>query len=218
MATGAVIYSFEGQALILPLENKMKHPSEMRGWTGVLTTGITLVTTVYAGCGFFGYITYGENVKGSITLNMDHSGLNLGMKALLALVVYTGYLLQLYTLTTSLRPSVMRLIERTSSSDKRKMVRLADYGLRSGIVLVSFLLAVLVPNLENLIPLIGVTSGMLLALVIPPMADVATFLPIFLEEKRFSPIVMLISNNLFFCVLGMFFLVSGLEANLNHLL
>ncbi|KAK6045674.1 hypothetical protein COOONC_16821 [Cooperia oncophora] len=73
MASGAVIYSFEGQALILPLENKMKHPSEMRGWIGVLTTGIVLVTTVYAGCGFFGYITYGEHVKGSITLNMDQS-------------------------------------------------------------------------------------------------------------------------------------------------
>nr|CDJ81021.1 Amino acid transporter domain containing protein [Haemonchus contortus] len=73
MATGAVIYSFEGQALVLPLTNKMEHPSEMRGWTGVLTTGIVLVTTVYAGCGFYGYITYGENVKESITLNMDQS-------------------------------------------------------------------------------------------------------------------------------------------------
>ncbi|ETN73152.1 hypothetical protein NECAME_13610 [Necator americanus] len=42
LATGAVIYSFEGQALILPLENRMKHPSEMRGWTGVLSTGMAL--------------------------------------------------------------------------------------------------------------------------------------------------------------------------------
>ncbi|RCN46361.1 hypothetical protein ANCCAN_07655 [Ancylostoma caninum] len=71
LATGNVIYSFEGQALVLPLENKMKHPIEMRGWTGVLSTGISLVTIVYAACGFFGYITYGKNVKESITLNMD---------------------------------------------------------------------------------------------------------------------------------------------------
>ncbi|EPB70963.1 transmembrane amino acid transporter protein [Ancylostoma ceylanicum] len=71
LATGNVIYSFEGQALVLPLENKMKHPTEMRGWTGVLSTGISLVTIVYAACGFFGYITYGKNVKESITLNMD---------------------------------------------------------------------------------------------------------------------------------------------------
>ncbi|KAJ1346183.1 hypothetical protein KIN20_000909 [Parelaphostrongylus tenuis] len=42
-AAGSVIYSFEGQALVLPLENKMKHPIEMRGWTGVLSTGISLV-------------------------------------------------------------------------------------------------------------------------------------------------------------------------------
>ncbi|VDO91710.1 unnamed protein product, partial [Heligmosomoides polygyrus] len=43
LASGAVIYSFEGQTLVLPLENKMKHPCEMRGWTGVLSTGISLV-------------------------------------------------------------------------------------------------------------------------------------------------------------------------------
>ncbi|KHJ93959.1 transmembrane amino acid transporter protein [Oesophagostomum dentatum] len=71
LATGAVMYSFEGHPLILPLENKMKHPSEMRGWTGVLSTGISLVTIIYAACGFFGYVTYGKDVKESITLNMD---------------------------------------------------------------------------------------------------------------------------------------------------
>ncbi|XGW27530.1 hypothetical protein V3C99_007828 [Haemonchus contortus] len=217
MATGAVIYSFEGQALVLPLTNKMEHPSEMRGWTGVLTTGIVLVTAVYAGCGFYGYITYGENVKESITLNMDQSPLNLTMKALLALVLYTGYLLQLYSLTTSLRPLVLRLVQRKSAGDSRMTTIIVDYGLRSGIVFISFLLAVAVPNLENLIPLIGITSGMLLALVIPPLADIATFLPVLLEEKRFCQIVLLISNNLFFCAIGIFFLVSGLETNLRRL-
>nr|CDJ81433.1 Protein R02D3.7 [Haemonchus contortus] len=80
------------------------------------------------------------------------------MKALLALVLYTGYLLQLYSLTTSLRPLVLRVVQRKSAESKRMTTLIVDYGLRSGIVFVSFLLAVAVPNLENLIPLIGITS------------------------------------------------------------
>lgn len=68
--------------------------------------------------------------------NSMHCSLNIGMKALLALVVYSGYLVQLYTLTTSLRPSVIRFVE-GRSGDKRRMALLADYVLRSGIVLVS---------------------------------------------------------------------------------
>ncbi|KIH60151.1 hypothetical protein ANCDUO_09604, partial [Ancylostoma duodenale] len=73
-SAGSLLYSFEGQAMVLPLENKLKHPEDMLGWTGVLTTGMSLVTIVYTYCGFFGYITYGENVQGSITLNLPDTG------------------------------------------------------------------------------------------------------------------------------------------------
>ncbi|WKY08597.1 hypothetical protein Q1695_007826 [Nippostrongylus brasiliensis] len=217
MASGAVIYSFEGQALVLPLENRMEYPIEMLGWTGVLSTGMSLVTIVYAACGFFGYITYGNDVKGSITLNMDDSYLNLSVKGLLALVVYTGYLLQLYTLSSSLRASVMRRVE-GRFDDKRKAHLIVDYGLRSGIVIVSFLLAVLIPNLEDLIPLVGVTAGMFLALVIPSIVDVTTFLPVYLDEGRYFDTVVLLLNNFFFFFIGIVAVVTGLETNIRHLL
>ncbi|KAL6737161.1 hypothetical protein Aduo_010830 [Ancylostoma duodenale] len=127
--------------------------------------------------------------------------MNLGMKVLLALVVFTGYLLQLYTLTTSLRPSLIRFAE-SRATDTRKLTLITDYALRCGIVLVSFLLAVLIPNLEDLIPLVGVTAGMLLALIIPATIDVTTFLPVYLEEKRYKDIVTLLIDNMFFFSLG----------------
>ncbi|VDM49048.1 unnamed protein product [Toxocara canis] len=69
-AAGSILYSFEGQAMVLPLENKLKHSEDMVGATGVLTTGMSLVTIVYAASGFFGYITFGETVRGSIALNL----------------------------------------------------------------------------------------------------------------------------------------------------
>ena len=55
------------------MENKLKRPENMVGPFGVLSTGMGLVSVVYASCGFFGYITYGNKVEGSITLNLPNS-------------------------------------------------------------------------------------------------------------------------------------------------
>ena len=42
----------------------------MRGWNGVLNIAMTVVTCLLIAVGFFGYLKYGENVMGSITLNL----------------------------------------------------------------------------------------------------------------------------------------------------
>ena len=48
----------------------MRTPRDMRGWNGVLNTSMTIVTCLYIAVGFFGYLKYGEDVQGSITLNL----------------------------------------------------------------------------------------------------------------------------------------------------
>ncbi|WKX96331.1 hypothetical protein Q1695_012632 [Nippostrongylus brasiliensis] len=73
MAAGSILYALEGQAMVLPLENKMEHPQYMGGLTGVLWTGVPLVTLIYAACGFYGYIAFGNDVQASITLNLSDS-------------------------------------------------------------------------------------------------------------------------------------------------
>ena len=70
MATGAIMYSFEGQAIVLPMENKLKDPEKMTGPFGVLSCGMGVITLIYASCGFLGYLTYGKEAEGSITLNL----------------------------------------------------------------------------------------------------------------------------------------------------
>ena len=72
-ASGSILYAFEGQAILLPMENKLKYPEDMLGFCGVLSTGMSLITVIFAACGFFGYITYGNDVKGSITLNLPNT-------------------------------------------------------------------------------------------------------------------------------------------------
>uniref|UniRef100_A0A914KYL2 Amino acid transporter transmembrane domain-containing protein n=1 Tax=Meloidogyne incognita TaxID=6306 RepID=A0A914KYL2_MELIC len=52
------------------MENKLKRPSQMLGPFGILSSGIFLATLVYSSIGFFGYVAYGDKIKGSITQNL----------------------------------------------------------------------------------------------------------------------------------------------------
>lgn len=54
----------------------MATPQDFGGITGVLNTGMTVVTCLYVAVGFFGYLKYGDAVKvGSITLNLPSNDL-----------------------------------------------------------------------------------------------------------------------------------------------
>ena len=68
----SAMYVFEGIALVLPVRQKMKEPEAYDGWNGVLNTGISLVTVLYFFVGFFGYIRYGSEARGSISLNLPN--------------------------------------------------------------------------------------------------------------------------------------------------
>lgn len=66
-----VIFAFEGVGIVLPLENNMKTPDAFGGYSGVLMTGMTIVTALYTAVGFYSYLKYGNDVQASITLNLD---------------------------------------------------------------------------------------------------------------------------------------------------
>ena len=51
----------------------MKTPEDFGGLTGVLNTSMVIVTVLYTAVGFYGYLCFGDAVKGSITLNMPAS-------------------------------------------------------------------------------------------------------------------------------------------------
>jgi solute carrier family 36 (proton-coupled amino acid transporter) len=67
---GTAVFAFEGISLVLPLQKNMRTPQDFRGWNGVLNTGMIIVTVLYFAVGFYGYLKYGDDIKGSITLNL----------------------------------------------------------------------------------------------------------------------------------------------------
>lgn len=66
---GTAVFALEAIGVVMTLENNMKTPENFIGCPGVLNIGMSVVVVLYTLVGFFGYWKYGDDTKGSITLN-----------------------------------------------------------------------------------------------------------------------------------------------------
>ena len=165
---GTAIYAFEGIGVVLPLENQMKTPDDMKGWNGVLNTSMVLVSCLYIAVGFFGYLKYGETVTGSITLNLPvDEFLATLVKIMMSLAVFFTYALQFYVPVDLLNPFIQ---SRISPQNSLK----AEYALRFGLVMFTFTLAAAIPKLDLVISLVGAVSSSTLAMMAPAVIDTVT--------------------------------------------
>jgi len=137
----------------------MKTPADMKGWNGVLNTSMVMVSCLYIAVGFFGYLKYGENVTGSITLNLPVGQFFLS--------VFFTYALQFYVPVEIILPWVHR---RVASDHHLK----AEYALRYLMVMLTFALAAAIPKLDLFISLVGSVSSSTLALMAPAVVDTVT--------------------------------------------
>ncbi|KAH3717788.1 proton-coupled amino acid transporter 4-like isoform X1 [Dreissena polymorpha] len=165
---GQAMFAFEGIGLVLPLHNKMKEKEAFLGKAGVLNLGLTIVICLYSAVGFYGYLKYGDDAKGSVTLNLPNDEwLYLSVKLMFALSLFISYALQLYVPIYIIWPFIEEKYPRLN----KKM----EYAFRAGLVIFTFALAVLVPHLDLLISLVGAFACSSLALIIPPIIDLVTF-------------------------------------------
>jgi proton-coupled amino acid transporter len=54
----------------MPLENSMIHPDHFISKLGILNIAMAIVIFLYAVIGFLGYVRFGDEVLGSVTLNL----------------------------------------------------------------------------------------------------------------------------------------------------
>lgn len=80
----------------MPLENEMKSPKFFMRPCGVLNVSMGIIVAMYAGLGFFGYIHYGKDIEGSITLNLPKENLGIAVQILLAIAIFFTHPIQCY--------------------------------------------------------------------------------------------------------------------------
>ncbi|CAF4949298.1 unnamed protein product [Pieris macdunnoughi] len=160
-----VIFAMEGIGVVMPVENEMAKPEQFLGCPGVLNVAMTVVIGLYGIVGFFGYMKFGDEVRGSVTLNLPQDEmLAQSAKILMALAILFTYSLQFYV--------PMEMIWRQLHHKIAvKFHNITQISIRTICVIGSVALAAAFPDLELFINLCGAIFLSTLGLLTPAIVD-----------------------------------------------
>ncbi|KAG5684507.1 hypothetical protein PVAND_013736 [Polypedilum vanderplanki] len=202
---GTVIFAFEGIALVLPLQNAMKKPQNFSKCFGVLNVGMVIVSGIFVSFGTIGYLKYGEDTKASLTLNLPTDEiLAQSVKLAIALGVLLGYAIQFFVAMQIMFPNIRQNFK---FSDRNPII--SELIFRTLMVLITFTIAVLIPELDLLLSLIGSVCSTVLALVLPPLMEL--IITSSCENNNRSKFV-IIKNFIILLISLLGFLTGGFEA------
>ncbi|XP_063220788.1 proton-coupled amino acid transporter-like protein CG1139 [Bacillus rossius redtenbacheri] len=164
---GTAMFAVECASYVLTFEHKMKRPQDYGGLFGVLNQGLVFIVLMYLVMGLMGYVAYGSGVKGSITLNLPNEPLAHAVRVMLCATMFVTHALHNYVAVDILWTA--RLSRRFPMYP-----RLGEYCVRITIVVVAFLLAVAIPQLELFISLLGALCQSVLGIIVPALVDTAS--------------------------------------------
>uniref|UniRef100_A0A1A9W4P4 Amino acid transporter transmembrane domain-containing protein n=1 Tax=Glossina brevipalpis TaxID=37001 RepID=A0A1A9W4P4_9MUSC len=166
---GTVIFALEGIGVVMSLENDMKNPAHFIGCPSVLNLGMGVVVSLYTLVGFFGYLKYGAETKGSITLNLPvEDKLAQSVKLMIAIAIFFTFTLQFYVPISIIWKGIQHKI----APEKQNIT---EYVIRILLVLLCGAIAVALPNLGPFISLIGAVCLSTLGMIVPSIIELAVY-------------------------------------------
>lgn len=206
---GTVLFALEAIGVILPLENEMKNPKSFGKPVGVLNIGMVSIVSLYIGMGFFGYIKYGDRVDGTITTNLPDEIPAKVAQILLAISIFFTHALQCYV---AIDISWNEYIFPKLSKERNSLFW--EYVLRTSLVLGTFLLAVLIPELELFISLFGALCLSALGIAFPAIIHICAFWATSTTIERAT----LVAKNTSLILFGLLGLVVGTATSLSKII
>ncbi|TMW46321.1 hypothetical protein DOY81_008601, partial [Sarcophaga bullata] len=177
---------------------------------GVLNVAMVLIVFLYVGMGLFGYLNYGNDIEGSITLNLPSKDiLAQCVKGMLAFAIFITHGLACYV---AIDITWNDYVAQKLGPERKKIFW--EYTVRTALVLVTFLLAVAIPNLELFISLFGALCLSALGLAFPALIQICTH---WYTTHGFAKVWLLFSN-FFLIIVGILGLVIGTYTSLAEII
>lgn len=199
---GTTLFALEAVGVVIALENNMKTPASFGGYYGVLNQGMFVIVIMYVIMGFLGYVKYGADALGSVTLNLPKTDvLAQSVNAIFAVAIFISYGLQCYVPVEIIWTRYLVQHLQAASPSKKLVV---EYVMRVSVVLVTFVLAVLVPRLELFISLFGAFCLSALGIAFPGIIEMCVLWP-----DKFGPFKFILVRDILLIVFGIFALILG---------
>uniref|UniRef100_A0AAZ3Q1F3 Amino acid transporter transmembrane domain-containing protein n=1 Tax=Oncorhynchus tshawytscha TaxID=74940 RepID=A0AAZ3Q1F3_ONCTS len=113
---GTAIFAFEGIRVVLPLENQMKEPKR---FPAALNTGMGITIVLYIVLATLGYLHFGDDVKGSLTLNLPNNMVTI----LYSFGVFVSFAVQIFVPAEIMSPPVQATLRESWSAPCEMILR-----------------------------------------------------------------------------------------------
>lgn len=192
------LFAMEGVGVVMPVENEMIKPQQFLGCPGVLNIAMTVVVTLYGFVGFSGYLKYGDEARGSLTLNLPQEEILAQIaKILVALVLMLSYALVYYVPVDVVWRRIKNRVSPNTQGVSMSILRLTGVLLTVG-------LACAVPRLELFMELVGAICLSTLGLFLPAVVETA-----WLWNRSLGPCKWVLWKNTIIALFSIVALISG---------
>ncbi|XP_053600134.1 proton-coupled amino acid transporter-like protein pathetic isoform X1 [Plodia interpunctella] len=160
-----VIFAMEGIGVVMPVENAMKKPKHLLGFPSVLFFSMAIIVFLYGTLGLFGYLQYGDVLRGSITLNLPMDDWPaICAKVFIASSIFFTYPLQFFI--------VMDIFTKYTDPHINEKYKTVTYAAARTIgVCCCVGIGVALPLLEQIINLVGAVFYAILGFIIPSVLE-----------------------------------------------
>lgn len=203
---GTVLFAVEAVGVIIALEHNMLNPKHFLSGKRIFPRTLAVVITMYLCVGLLGYLKYGEQVRDTVVASLPQDQwLSLFIKFVFALCIYGTYPLQMYVALEIIWGNYLWPCLRDCNHHS-----CCEYLMRISTVVFSFLLAVMIPQIDIVISLVGAFCLSTLGITFPFLLELCTRYPD--DLNAFT-----IAKDMLFMLFGLAVLVMGTSISLQSL-